>query len=251
MKKLGVIGGLGPMATALFMQMVTEMTEAEVDQEHIEMLIHSCPQIPDRTSFILDHTKEDPKPEMIRIGRSLVMQGAELIAIPCITANYFYSELEEGICVPIINAIEETHTYLTARKIHSVGLMATSGTIESGLFQNAFASSECTLVLPSGERQQEVMHLIYKNVKANRPPQMELFKRVSNELRTNGAEVILLGCTELSVIRENHEIGSGYLDVMQVMAKCAVEFCGRLKASYEELITGGRWSGRPLKRICS
>ena len=76
------------MATALFMQMVTEMTEAHVDQEHIEMLIHSCPQIPDRTSFILDHTKADPKPEMIRVGRNLAEQGVDLIAVPCITSRY-------------------------------------------------------------------------------------------------------------------------------------------------------------------
>lgn len=240
MKKLGVIGGLGPMATALFMQMVTEMTEAEVDQEHIEMLIHSCPQIADRTSYILDHTKEDPKPDMIRIGQNLAAQGADLIAIPCITANYFYEELEEGIRIPIINAIEETHTYLLERGIHSVGLMATSGTIESGLFQKAFASSDCGLLLPSKERQRDVMHLIYKNVKANRPPQMELFEGISAELRAEGAEVILLGCTELSVIRENYEIGGGYLDVMQLMAKCAVETCGSLKEEYRELITGSR-----------
>lgn len=240
MKKLGVIGGLGPMATALFMQMVTEMTDAEVDQEHIEMLIHSCPQIPDRTSYILDHAKADPKPEMIRVGQGLAAQGADLIAIPCITANYFYTELEEGIRIPIINAIQETHRYLTERNIHSVGLMATSGTVESGLFQKEFLSPDSRLIVPSKERQQEVMHLIYKNVKANRPPQMELFERISEELRAGGAEVILLGCTELSVIREDYEIGSGYLDVMQLMAKCAVEACGRLKQGYQELITRTR-----------
>lgn len=237
MKKLGVIGGLGPMATALFMQMVTEMTDAEVDQEHIEMLIHSCPQIPDRTSYILDHAKADPKPEMIRVGQGLAAQGADLIAIPCITANYFYTELEEGIRIPIINAIQETHRYLTERNIHSVGLMATSGTVESGLFQKEFLSPDSRLIVPSKERQREVMHLIYKNVKANRPPQMELFERISEELRAGGAEVILLGCTELSVIREDYEIGSGYLDVMQLMAKCAVEACGHLKKEYQELIT--------------
>lgn len=240
MKKLGVIGGLGPMATALFMQMVTEMTDAEVDQEHIEMLIHSCPQIPDRTSYILDHAKADPKPEMIRVGQGLAAQGADLIAIPCITANYFYTELEEGIRIPIINAIQETHRYLTERNIHSVGLMATSGTVESGLFQKEFLSPDSRLIVPSKERQQEVMHLIYKNVKANRPPQMELFERISEELRAGGAEVILLGCTELSVIREDYEIGSGYLDVMQLMAKCAVEACGHLKKEYQELITRTR-----------
>lgn len=243
MKKLGVIGGLGPMATALFMQMVTEMTEADVDQEHIEMLIHSCPQIPDRTSFILDHTKEDPKPEMIRVGQGLAAQGVDLIAIPCITSNYFYRELTEQIPVPIIHTIQETKEYLLERGVRTAGLMATSGTVESGLFQRAFASAGCRLLLPSRRRQEDVMHLIYENIKANRPPEMELFDRVSEELKTQGAEVILLGCTELSVIREHYGIGSGYLDVMQLMAKCAVEACGHLKEEYRELISRERLRG--------
>lgn len=246
MKKLGVIGGLGPMATALFMQMVTEMTDADTDQEHIEMLIHSRPQIPDRTTFILDHTKADPRPEMIRVGKSLAAQGADLIAVPCITSNYFYKELTEGIPVPVIHTIRETHTYLMKRGIRTAGLMATSGTVESGLFQKAFASSGSRLVLPSGERQEDVMHLIYRNIKAGRPPEMERFVRIAEELRAGGAEVILLGCTELSVIRENQKIGSGYLDVMQVMARCAVKACGSLKEEYQELIEGVSDKGRLL-----
>ncbi len=240
MRKLGVIGGLGPMATALFMQMVTQMTKAQTDQEHIEMLIHSCPQIADRTSFILDHTKADPRPDLIRIGQELSAQGAELIAIPCITSNYFYRELTEGIPVPIINMIRETRMYLLERGIHAAGLMATSGTLASGLFQEAFASSDCRLLLPSEEKQQQIMHLIYHNVKAGRPPQMELFNGASEELKRGGAEVILLGCTELSVIHGNYEIGGGYLDLIQLMAKRAVEVCGELKKEYRELITESR-----------
>lgn len=239
MRKLGVIGGLGPMATALFMQMVIEMTDAEADQQHIEMIIHSCPQIPDRTNYILGLSKENPAPEMIRIGKELVAQGAELIAIPCITANYFYKELTDEIHAPIINIIEEICTYLAERNVRCAGLMATSGTIESRLFQNTFSSHGCKLVLPSPERQQDVMHVIYRNVKANRPPDMERFLAASEEMRRAGAEVIILGCTELSVVRENCHIGGGYLDAMQLMAGCAVETCGRLREEYRELITKG------------
>jgi len=238
MKKLGVIGGLGPMATALFMQMVTEMTEAHVDQEHIEMLIHSCPQIPDRTSFILDHTKADPKPEMIRVGRNLAEQGVDLIAVPCITSNYFYKELTEGIPVPVIHTIRETYRYLLERGIRTAGLMATSGTIESGLFQKAFASSECRLVLPSDDRQKDVMHMIYQNIKAGRPPEMERFFQVASHLQKQWAEVIVLGCTELSLIKRDQAVGAGFLDALDVLAKKAIELCGAEgRAEYQELIT--------------
>ncbi|MCD8156153.1 MAG: aspartate racemase, partial [Clostridiales bacterium] len=78
---------------------------------------------------------------------------------------------------------------------------------------------------------------IYENVKAGRPADMDAFFRVSEELREAGAEVIILGCTELSVVREKYPIGAGYLDAMQVMAKCAVDACEKLKASCRELIT--------------
>lgn len=237
-KKLGVIGGLGPMATAVFLEMVVEMTDADVDQEHIEMLIHHCPQIPDRTSYILGNSSENPEIKMIEVEKELERQGAEMIVIPCVTSTYFWKELSGAVDIPVLNIVEELHKYFKQRNVRSVGLMATSGTVESGLFQKAFAGENCRLILPSKERQQDVMHLIYNNIKANKPAEMERFAAVSEELREQGAEVIILGCTELSVLHKNHEIGAGYLDAMQLMAKCAVESCGRLKIEYQELITG-------------
>lgn len=238
LNKLGVIGGLGPMATAVFLQMVVEMTDARVDQEHIQMLIHHCPQIPDRTGFILGTSSENPAPEIIKEEKALEEQGASLIVIPCVTSTYFWKELSSAVSIPVLNIVDELQQYLKERGVHSVGLMATSGTVASGLFQKAFDGQDCRLILPSPERQQDVMHLIYNNVKANKPVEMERFEAVSKELREKGAEVIILGCTELSVLHKNYEIGDGYLDAMQLMAKCAVEYCGRLKIEYQELITG-------------
>ncbi len=237
MKTLGVIGGLGPMATAFFMQMVIEMTEAVTDQEHIEMLIHNCPSIPDRTSYILGKSSEDPGTPMAAVGKKLSENGAQVIAIPCITANYFYEQLSREIPVPIINIIEETAGYLKERHIGKVGLMATDGTVQSGLFQTSLAEAGIEVVLPDEEGQQDVMHLIYQNVKAGEPAEMERFRRVSGKLRRGGAQVIILGCTELSMIRRDETIGPGYLDAMQVLAKCSVQICGKLKNEYENLIT--------------
>lgn len=237
MHTLGVIGGLGPMATAFFMQMVIEMTEAETDQEHIEMLIHNCPSIPDRTSYIVGQSDENPEKPMIDIGKRLADNGAEVIAIPCITAGYFYEQLSREIPVPIINIIEETARYLKERNIETVGLMATDGTIQCELFQKELQEQGIEVVLPDEGGQKDVMHLIYRNVKATKPIEMDRFERVSDKLRSRGAQVIILGCTELSMIRRDEEIGAGYLDVMQVLAKCSVEQCGSLKKEYQQLIT--------------
>lgn len=237
MKKLGVIGGMGPMATVYFMQMVVEMTRAETDQEHIEMLIHNCPSIPDRTSYILGEGRDDPGAPMAAIGRKLAECGADVIAIPCVTANYFCRQLSAEIPVPIINSITETVQYLAEYKTRRVGLMATDGTVQSALFQKAFAKAGIQVVLPGEKGQKDVMHLIYQNIKATRPAEMGRFEQVSRELRGKGAEIILLGCTELSMIRRDERIGPDYLDVMQVLARASVERCGSLKEQYRDLIT--------------
>lgn len=226
------------MATALFMKMIIEMTDAGNDQDHIEMIIYNCPQIPDRTKYILGKSTENPAPKLIELGKKLDEEGVWLIAIPCITANFFYAELSAKIRTPIIDIIEEVRFYLTERDIHCAGLMATSGTIASGLFQKVFEASGCTLILPEEADQEDVMHVIFENVKANRPVESNRFDRVAEHLRSAGAEVILLGCTELSVAGESCRLGAGFLDVMRLMAKCVVERCGKLKSEYAELITG-------------
>ena len=94
-KTLGVIGGLGPMATAYYMELVIQMTDASCDQEHLNMIISSRPGTPDRTRYILGLSDENPAPVMIDAGRWLVAEGAEILAIPCITAHYFQKQLEE------------------------------------------------------------------------------------------------------------------------------------------------------------
>ncbi|MCX4304375.1 MAG: amino acid racemase [Acetatifactor sp.] len=237
MKKLGVIGGLGPMATVYFLQLLTCMTQAETDQQHLEILVHSRPQIPDRTDFILGKSSRDPFPEMTEVGRGLARQGAELLAMPCITAHYFQSRLEEAIGVPVINAIEETAACLREHQISRAGILATDGTIESGLFQEKFREYGIEAVIPGEESQTKVMHLIYRNVKAGREVEIPLFEQVSRELFRGGAQVILLGCTELSLIKRDYPLRSGYLDVMEVLARKAVLSCGVLKEKYHELIT--------------
>lgn len=237
MKKLGVIGGLGPMATAYFLQLVVQMTEAETDQEHIEILLHSKPQIPDRTRFILGQSREDPLPQMVEIGSDLAGQGTQLIAIPCITAHFFQKKLEEEIGVPIVDTIQETALTLKAAGVVRAGVMATDGTLQSGLFQRAFAEHGITPVLPDRAGQQTVMDIIYGNVKAGKPVDLPAFRRVAEGLFGQGAQAVLLACTELSLVKRDFGLGAGFLDVLEVLARKAVSTCGHLKAQYECLLS--------------
>ncbi len=235
-KVLGVIGGLGPMATAYFLQLVTQMSDAATDQEHIEVLIHSKPQIPDRTRFILGKSSESPLPEMLKIGAQLAGLGAQVLAIPCITAHFFQGRLEREIGVPVINAIEETAEYLRQEGIVRAGLMATDGTVQSRLFQDTFSSYGIEVITPDEEHQAKVMHLIYQNVKAGVKPETVLLEQVGRQLSDCGAQVLLLACTELSIIKRDFVLGAEYLDVLEVLARKAVMECGRLKAGYERLL---------------
>lgn len=224
------------MATAHFYRRLIQMSEAAADQEHMEVIIHARPRIPDRTKYILGESGESPLEDMLAIGKGLVREGAELIAIPCITAHFFQRELEEGIGVPVINAVEETALYLKNAGIKKAGILATEGTIKSGLFAESFADYGIECLVPGAEDRAAVMHVIYDNVKAGKPVEAALLRRISDRLSADGAEVILLACTELSVIKKELMPGRGFLDVMDVLAKKAVEECGRLRKEYEDLI---------------
>ncbi|MDY6104294.1 MAG: amino acid racemase [Acetatifactor sp.] len=237
MKKLGIIGGLGPMATVYFLQLITQMSEARVDQEHMEILLHSKPSIPDRTRFILGLSDENPLKEMIEIGLELKGQGAEAIAIPCITAHYFHNELEEALQMPVLHAIRDTGRYLKDRGVKTVGIMATDGTVTSGLFQKELLQFGIQPIAPEKEKQSYVMQIIYDQVKTGKPGSLSMLEEVAASLRTRGAEVCLLGCTELSLLKRDNILPAGYLDVMEILAMRAVRECGMFRKEYEELIT--------------
>lgn len=235
---LGVIGGLGPMATAYFMELVTRMTDAACDQEHLEMIVYSRPSTPDRTGFLLGESKADPLPDMIELGRRLREQNAACIAIPCITAHCFHQKLQEGIGMPVLHAVRDTVAQLRRGGVKRAGIMATDGTVRCGIFQQELEAAGIAPVLPSAEGQAAVMHLIYDCVKAGRAPDLPAFARVREELRAAGAEVIILGCTELSVLKGSCPLGDGLIDALEVLAKSAIETCGgRVRAEYETLFS--------------
>ena len=238
MKRLGVIGGLGPIATAYFYELIIKMTDARLDQEHIEMLIYSKPSISDRTDYILGKSPDNPVNPMVDVGRKLVNMGADHIAIPCITAHYFHDTLSEEIKAPVIHAIMETAHYLKSQGIRKAGIMATEGTVYSGIFQHELRECGISSILPSDESQAAVSEIIYKNIKANEPVDYEKFERVSHQLRQDGAEVIILGCTELSLIKRDFKLGPGYIDAMEVLAMRSIILSeAKLKKEYNILIT--------------
>ncbi len=223
---LGILGGVGPLATAYFMELVIKKTPAGRDQDNIPMIVFNDPQIPDRTSYILGKAGDSPLPEMTKVARWLEDSGADYLAIPCNTAHYFYDGIASSVNIPVVNIMQET-----SRRISSAcgrgsitGLMATRGTIESGVFQNYLEQQGVSAVAPSEEDQRIVDHLIYDCVKANAPYDEAEFLGVAERLMKSGCDSVIVGCTELSVIFQDLAVRPKHLfDSLEVLAERCVE----------------------------
>lgn len=240
--RLGVIGGLGPMATAYYLELVVRMTDAKRDQDHPEIMVMDIPTIPDRTAYILGKSQEDPVGPMVLLGQQLKEMGATVLATPCVTAHYFHEALQQGSGLPVIHVIQKTAQLLRDAGVSRVGLMATDGTVESGIFQKELEEAGISVVLPDKMGQQGVMALIYDQVKAGIPADLQLFHGICGQLRRQGAQVVILGCTELSLLKKQADLGDGILDVLDVLAKESVIACGKpVKAEYEVLFSRFEW----------
>jgi aspartate racemase len=176
-------------------------------------------------------------PFLMKSGLELKRQGVDVIAVPCMTAHFFQPRLEKELGVPVIHAIKEAGKHLSERDIDTVGVMATDGTVETGLFQETMTQFGISCITPDAERQRKVMHLIYDDIKAGKPAEMDMFHDISDSLFERGAQAVLLGCTEISLIKRDHELGRGFLDVMEVLAQQSVLTCGKLRQEYKELIS--------------
>lgn len=237
MKSFGIVGGLGPMATAYLLELIVDMTDAKTDQEHVDAIIFNRPSVPDRTAYILDPTKPSPVPPMADMAQKLEALGVCAIGTPCVTAHSFHEALQSSVHVPFINMVQETAAYLKNAGCKKAGIMATTGTVRTGLFQTALSDAGVSDALPDSAMQAYVMSLIYDCVKAGLPADMEKFRAVSDALRGAGCDAIILGCTELSIIKRDNDIGGGYLDALEVLARAAVLTCGkRLKPAYDSLL---------------
>ena len=202
------------------------------------MIVFNAPSIPDRTGYILDNTKPCPGEPMAEIATRLVAAGADFLAIPCMTAHYFYDAVAQSVNIPVIHGIRETALELKENGITKVGLMATDGTVRTRIFNDAFSTCGIDVITPSAQEQENVMHIVYDNVKAGMPADETRFRSASRELFDRGAQKIILGCTELPLVKQWFDIGPDFIDPMEIMARKAVLLCGvKLKKQYRNLIS--------------
>ena len=226
---LGVLGGMGPQATNTFYQRIIDRTQAETDQEHLRVLIWSDAKIPDRTAGILGTPDQAEAVYAALLAGAKLLEGAgcTVLAIPCNTSHYFADRLQAPLHIPIIHLIRETVAAIQAMGKKTVGILATDGTVQTGIYQKELTAAGLTPVTLPERLQKTVMSIIYDEIKKGETGSREKFGEVDAWLRQAGCDCAILGCTELSVYRALHSLPPYYMDAMEVLAEQAILRCGK------------------------
>ena len=226
---LGVLGGMGPQATNTFYQRIIDRTQAETDQEHLRVLIWSDAKIPDRTAGILGTPDQAEAVYAALLAGAKLLEGAgcPVLAIPCNTSHYFADRLQAQLRIPIIHMIRETVAAIQAMGTKTVGILATDGTVQTGIYQKELTAAGLTPVTLPERLQKTVMSIIYDEIKKGETGSREKFGEVDAWLRQAGCDCAILGCTELSVYRALHSLPPYYMDAMEVLAEQAILRCGK------------------------
>ena len=227
-KTVGILGGMGPMATADLFQKIVAHTAADQDGGHIRVYIDSNASIPDRTAAILSGG-EDPVPAMADSLGKLEACGADCIIMPCNTAHYFLPRLEPLTKLPFLSMIRVAAQACRERfPGRTAAILATTGTLAAGLYQGALTAEGVPFLEPDEGERTALMEIIYQGVKAGAPPERYRapFLSVIERLTGRGAECFLLACTELSLAVRELGVDLPVVDPTEELAKAAVRFCG-------------------------
>lgn len=233
--KLGVVGGVGPAATVDFLDKIVRNTPARRDQDHVKLLVEQNPQIPDRTENLIGEGA-DPTVSLYATCKRLEEGGADIIAIPCNTAHAFVERIQPYLRVPIVNMLTETvryvHEHYPAQR--KIGVLATSGTMASGVYEKALEAQGLQQIAPEPALQSRVMQAIYgkQGVKAGFTAGAchDDIAAAVEGLIDEGVEVIVLGCTELPLLLPHAEfVGSGgarvtLIDPTDVLARRCIAY---------------------------
>lgn len=225
-KIVGILGGMGPEATVDLFQKILRATPAQSDQEHLRIIIDCNSKIPDRTAAILADG-EDPFPYLRESALLLARAGADFIVIPCNAAHFWHGKIQESVSIPVLHIMKAAADYTAGKLtgIEKVGLLAASGTVKVGLYQDSFAEKNIETVVPDEHFQEITMEAIY-GVKAGGKDEKlkELVIRAGEHLTAGGAQAVIAGCTEIPLILEDGDLSVPVIDATLALVLQAVKF---------------------------
>lgn len=224
-KTVGIIGGMGPEATVDLMQRVIQATPANDDQDHLRMLVDNNPKVPSRIKALIEGSGEDPAPVLVQMARDLERWGADFLAMPCNTAHHFHPAVQAAVGVPVLNMIELAAGRIRQETpdVRKVGLLASTAVIRTDLYGKSLSRRGVEVVHPGDSSQDQVLAAI-RAIKAQRfsSASLDALNRAVDDLIARKAEVILIACTELSVIAKKLQLSVATCDSAQVLAEAIV-----------------------------
>ena len=226
-KTIGILGGMGPLATVDLFKKIVLNTQANCDQDHLHIIVDNASPIPDRTAAILSGG-EDPVPAMQAAARNLEKAGADLIIMPCNTVHYFYEPVQAAVNIPVLHMIRLTAQELLGKGCKTAALLATNGCAKAGMYQKAMAEAGLTLLTPDPEQQNMVNGMVYDGIKAgNAAYSPDPLIGVTEDLLKKGAECVILGCTELPLAWDLYSLERyPSCDPTTVLARAAIRAAG-------------------------
>ncbi len=231
-KTVGVIGGMGPDATVDFMSSVIGFTEAARDQDHVRMLVDNNPRVPCRQEALLGDG-DDPGPVMAGMARGLEAGGADFLVMPCNTAHAFADAIRDAVAIPLLSILDVT---VAACQGHAaVGMLATRGCLDAGVYQKAFSASGAELVVPDEAEMTELMELIFAIKAGDRSADIgERMRRLAAALTARGATVVVGGCTEITLVLHDDMLSVPLVSSTDELARATAAIC----AGQRELPSG-------------
>ncbi|WP_319202426.1 amino acid racemase [uncultured Ilyobacter sp.] len=228
MKTVGILGGMGPLATSDLFNKIVTLTDAKDDNDHIHIILNNYPIIPDRTNYILGNG-ENPIKYMIEAALKLQVMGSDVIIMPCNTAHYFYEELTKYLTIPFINMIEETAKEIkkTDPETKKICLLSTQGTYKAKVYDNVFENYGLEILRPEEAVQNCVTDIIYSIKKGDTSLENIDKSILTSYLDSIKGKNIILGCTELPVAFDIMGIKEGCIDPTKILAKSAIRFAGK------------------------
>jgi len=225
------MGGMGPEATVHMYDLILKSTAAARDQDHIHVIINSFPQVPPRTDAILGKGAS-PTAFLIDGIERLKQAGADLIVIPCVTAHFFIPEVRRELDFELVNLLDESADWAKANipGLKRAGIIASTGTLESRLFHNAFLEAGIEIITPDSNQQSRVMDAVFGagGIKAGQTsgPPREAIVSVAISLIARGAEAVIAGCTEIPLVLKPQDISVPFIEPMRIAAEVCIRKAG-------------------------
>lgn len=237
---LGVLGGMGPLASIEFMRRLTVLTPASRDQEHIPAILWSDPRVPDRTAARLGGG-EDPLPWLLEGIRGLEKVGCGAIVIPCNTAHGWHSEMAATTPLPILHIVDAAADELRRRGLFKcrVGVLGTTGTLKMGLYQGRLAELGYQCLIPTDTAMSGIVMPAIRSIKAGEMRKArEGLLSAATLLAREGASAVVLGCTEIPLVMSNADedlVGVPLIDTIEALARIAIEWARESEPAIEAI----------------